>query len=132
MTPTTNIMAAFFSQLETAFLGIPISWPGADFTPPDSGEWLEAEFFPNEPEKLGIALADYRAEVGILQVSVVSRPGPNGFFTIAPIARDVIDAFPIGHTITGPIRVSQEPSVFKAEAQGPDRIMLVVSIPYRG
>jgi hypothetical protein len=43
----SDIIQAFFTQLNDAALGYDIAWPNVDFTPPATGIWLEVSHFPN-------------------------------------------------------------------------------------
>lgn len=132
MTATNDIVTAFFNVIQAAFPTTPIAWQGADFTPPDSGVWLEAAVFPNNPIHDGIRLSDSRTDQGILQVMVMCRPGPKGYFSSAATVEAVKAALPIGLALTGLVRIVSEPSEFRVDIRDPDRLAVIVSSQYRG
>jgi hypothetical protein len=132
VTATTDIMSAFFSLLESEFPTTPIAWQGSDFTPPASGVWLEAAIFPNDPIHDGLRLEDSRTDQGILQVMVMCRPGPKGYFESVATVESVKAALPIGLYLTGLARIVSEPSEFRADIRDPDRLAVIVSSQYRG
>jgi len=45
----TDIYNAFAALIATyaASKGLPVAWPGINFTPPTTGAWLEVSWFPN-------------------------------------------------------------------------------------
>ena len=131
MTPTNNQIAqALFSALQTGSLGYPIGWPGLEFTAPTTGPWLEVQFMPNQGIDNGLAPTDQAVPQGIFQVNVLIRPG-EGIFGINAIADQVKELYPKSATITGLVRVQRNPWSMEIEAD-PDRMMVMVTIPYSG
>ena len=131
MTPTNRQIAqALFSTLQAGALGYPIAWPGFDFAPPASGPWLEVQFMPNQGIDNGLAPTDVTVPQGIFQVNVFARPG-DGIIGMNAIADDVKALYPKNATITGFIRVQRRPYSMEIEGD-PDRMMVMVTIPYSG
>lgn len=128
---TTQILTASCEHLNTlSFSPAPeIAWPGVDFDPPDSGEWLEFRLFPNEPGNISW---DNGAPVqmrGFGQVLVCYRPG-RGEVTPSELADAVVSHFAKG-TELGPVRVSRLP--YRAPAVDEDGYSFIpVTIPYLG
>ena len=131
MTPTNNQIAqALFSTLQAGALGYPIGWPGLEFTAPTTGPWLEVQFMPNQGIDNGLAPTDQTVPQGIFQVNVFARPG-DGIIGMNAIADDVKALYPKNATITGFIRVQRRPYSMEIEGD-PDRMMVMVTIPYTG
>lgn len=126
-----TVMTAFYNRM-IQVVSVPLIYPGTSTNPPDTGAWVELDVLPNDPIHRGLALDDQRVDQGILQAAVVSRASPNGYFALAPIAKTIMESFPIGYNLTTGTRVTQEPAEMRVERQSPDRIMLVVSIRYMG
>ena len=101
------ILEAFLTHLGTMSNGIPIAWPGINFTPPDSGYWLEAKHFPGDPENISWEAGSKNAYRGFCQVSVYTRPG-SGEIGLSGLAEDVIAHFPKGLQLAG-VRVRKRP-----------------------
>lgn len=131
MTPTNNqIYTAAITLLNNAALGYPISWPGFNFTPPDSGVWLEVEFFPNTGLDNGLRYADAVVPQGIYQVACVNRPGV-GLADIHAAADQIRALYAKGTTLIDNVRVIREPYDMELETMD-DRLMVVVTVEYSG
>lgn len=128
MITNNDIQTELFDQLEAANLGYPIAYPGVDFTPPDSGIWLEVSFFPAEPRDDALADDDSIQPQGNYQVAAVTRPGA-GIVGLTKAAQAVQDAYPRGQTIIAPVRVSRHPYQMQ-RIDRDDRMMIPVTIPY--
>ena len=131
MTPTNRQIAqALFTTLQDGALGYPIGWPGLEFTAPTTGSWLEVQFMPNQGIDNGLAPTDATVPQGIFQVNVFARPG-DGIIGMNEIADDVKALYPKNATITGLVRVQRNPYSMQIEGD-PDRMMVMVTIPYTG
>ena len=131
MTPTNRQIAqALFSTLQAGAPGYPIGWPGLEFTAPTTGPWLEVQFMPNQGIDNGLAPTDVTVPQGIFQVNVFARPG-DGIIGMNAIADDVKALYPKNATITGLVRVQRRPYSMEIEGD-PDRMMVMVTIPYSG
>lgn len=130
MTTNNQIKQALFSLLQSANLGHPIAWPGCNFEPPGSGEWLEVSFFPNEGIDNGLSYSDGVTPQGIFQVECVTRPG-RGTVKLGAVADQVRGAFLKGQTITGMVRVIRTPYDMELDPRD-DRMSIVVTIEYSG
>ena len=129
MTPTNQqIQKALNDLLISASLGYDIAWPGLNFTPPESGVWLEVTFLPNRGIDDGLANDSDVVPQGIYQVMAVTRPG-NGLFPVTNAAQSVIDALPKGTNISGLVRVHRHPYQGSA-IKDSDRVMIPVTIEY--
>ena len=125
-----DILNAFNAILHSANLGYPIGWPGVNFTPPETGAWLEVAFFPNTGRQNGLANGAQLTPEGMYQVTCYMRPG-NGVGALQAAADAVRATFPKGRIITGSVRVTRTPYDMQFE-QGSDRIAIAVTIPYLG
>lgn len=132
MSYDVNIYTAFAAAVE-AFAGahvptLPVAWPGVNFTPPQTGAWLEVAWFPNET--VNLALGNDGSQLrGFGQVSCCVRPGA-GIVSPLSIAEAVIAALPKG-TALGVATVEKRPwasNVLVAD----DRISTYVTIRYSG
>jgi|GEM_PF-3856050 len=131
MTPTNSqIMQALFSRLTEAELDYTIAWPGLNFTPPDSGIWLEVIFQPNTGIDNGLAADDGVVPRGLLTIMVMTRPG-SGIVGVQQAADSVMAAYPKNATLVGLVRVSRAPQVFDLNMQD-DRLGVAVSVEYSG
>ena len=129
MTPTNQqIQKALNDLLIAASLGYDIAWPGLNFTPPESGVWLEVTFLPNRGIDDGLANDSDVVPQGIYQVMAVARPG-TGLFPVTNAAQSVIDSLPKGTNIAGLVRVHRHPYQGSAIKEG-DRVMIPVTIEY--
>src|SRR5690606_8581597 len=75
-------VGTFAAQLSPA---LPVAWPGINFTPPDTGEWLEVSVFPNGTENYGMANDAPVEHMGILQVGCCARTG-SGVVSVLELA----------------------------------------------
>ena len=123
------ILEAFLTHMDTMSNGAPIAWPGVNFTPPDSGFWMEARHFPNETENQSWEATSKNAYMGFCQVSVNTRPG-SGIIALSGLAEDVIDHFPKGLELAG-VRVRKRPHQSPPIEEG-ERIFIPVTIHYLG
>lgn len=109
--------------------GLRCSYPGVGFTPPDSGAWLELQWFPNQTHNYGVGDDAPSLLQGFAQLSACYRPG-TGIVTGAQLSDSIITAFGKGTTF-GSMRVYQKPWT-NSIIQDPERIMHPVTIPWRG
>ena len=131
-TPTnTAIAQALFTNLAAESLGYPISYPGQEFTPPNSGVWLELMVMPNTGIDNGLAPTDETVPQGLFQVSVFNRPAPGAYIVTSRAADEVKAAFLKNATITGLVRVQRNPYSFEIQPED-DRLAVIVTIPYTG
>lgn len=128
---TTSILTACLQRLETLGISpeLPIAWPGINFTQPDTGMWLEAKLFPNEPMNYSMDNDGCHAARGFFQVIVGYRPGV-GQINPSLIADAVIAHFSKG-TPLGPVRVVKSPWQSPEITEG-SFLMIPVTIPYYG
>lgn len=106
----------------------PISWPGVNFTPPDSGNWIEVRLFENEPTNYGMANDATETDRGLLQLAACGRPG-KGMVALDTLARSIQAAFPKGTSIEGSVRVTRQPWRL-GDIVEDDRVKIPVSIYY--
>lgn len=131
MTPTNNtIYTALITKLNTAALGYPISYPGYNFTPPDTGVWLQVEHQPNRGIDDGINANSSVIPQGLMTIMAVDRPG-NGLTGVTSAAQSVMATFPKLSTVTGGVTIQRAPYQGSAIKEG-DRIMIPVTIEYSG
>lgn len=126
------ILEGFLQHLEGLGLSppLPVYYPSVtEGAPPANGMWLEATWFPNQPQDPfwnddGCVLA-----LGYFQILVGYRVGA-GQLPAAHVA-DAICTFFAKGTILGPVPVSAPP--FQApQVVDKDKIFIPVRIPYRG
>src|SRR5690625_7395350 len=107
MTPTNSqIMQALFSRLTEAELDYTIAWPGLNFTPPDSGIWLEVIFQANTGIDNGLAADDGVVPRGLLTIVVMTRPG-SGIVSAQQAAARVMAAYRKNARLLGLLRASR-------------------------
>jgi hypothetical protein len=131
LTGEAAIADALFWKLSQANLGLPIAFPGLDFTPP-SGPYLQASFQPNRPPPRPIGFVEPRGAIGLLQISV-RWPGGQGALKAYDVAETVKAAFPIGSEISRNgvrVRIVTDPSVAGHLTEDDNRIMVPVTIPW--
>lgn len=130
---TTAILGSFLNRLDS-FSELPIAWPGMPKTPPSTGMWLEALFFPNEGRDLAWDNDSQQDTLGFFQLSVYYRPGKGANQVSQIAAMEIADAiiyyFPKGFPV-GDVKVRKEPW------QGPavnlkGKSFIPITIPYRG
>lgn len=107
MTTNAEIAEAFFTQIKSANLGYPIAYPSISFTPPDSGNWLELSFMPNDGIDQGIKSPTVLKQ-GLLQVNICGKPN-GGLIPLQDISEQVAAVFPKNQIISGNVRVSKTP-----------------------
>lgn len=123
-----DIQIALFDILANSALGIPIAWPGTNFTPPSSGQWLEVSFFPNEPTENGIPDSSSVMPRGNFQVAVVDRPGA-GVVAMTKTANDIQALYARGTVLVDPVRIQRTPYQMQLIKED-DRMMIPVTVPY--
>lgn len=109
--------------------GVPVSFPAVGFDTPDSGLWLELQWFPNETQNYGTADNGPSLLQGVAQIGVCDRPG-RGLAPAHQLADAAVAAFGKGLTFAG-VRVYRKPWVASVIAD-PDRVMLPVLVSWRG
>lgn len=131
MSVTTEILEAFLARLKEycVFPSVPVAWPGIDFNPPDTGMWLEARLFPNEPRDLAWQDDSRHEDRGFFQIRIFYRPGA-GQLKPSQLADDLIAYFPKGLSL-GPVCVKkrgwQSPAVTDE-----DKLFIPVTISWMG
>ena len=123
-----TLRAAVMSMIGAAGFTQPIAWPGVNFTPPNSGNWLEVILLENDPQQDYIGNDAPVCERGIITITAATRPG-FGEVGLETLARTVQAAFPKGTVISGALRVTKAPTR-RSTIVEPDRIMLPVDIVY--
>jgi hypothetical protein len=123
------ILEALLTHLSTMSNGIPIAWPGVNFTPPDSGFWLQPRHFPNETVNIAWGNDSKNEYLGFLQVGVYGRPG-QGIVGMSDLAEDVIAHFPKGLELAG-VRVRKRPHQ-SPPVDDDDKMFIPVTIHYLG
>lgn len=106
-----------------------VSFPGRDFTPPDSGQWLEVRFFPNETLNYGLANSGPSDHRGFVQVTVCERTSDTGIVSGLTLAGAVVTEFAKG-TTAGDATVERKPWISSVVTMD-DRLCYPVTIPYR-
>lgn len=131
MMSDTAIYTAF-AGLVSAFAasaGLPCSYPGTNFTPPDTGSWLELQWFPNETQNYGLSDDGPSLMRGFAQLSACYRPGA-GIVIGTTLTDQIIAAFGKGTTFAG-MRVYRKPWTGSI-IQDSERVMHPVTIYWRG
>ena len=127
MTTNSEIQSAMNGILSAASLGHPISWPGINFTPPESGYWLEVMHLPNRGVDDQLANDGHVSPQGIFQVIVAGRPGSE--ISLREVAETVQGVFPKGTEIVAPIRATRHPYTTNVQYMD-DCAELAVTIEY--
>ena len=129
MAADKDILVGALGRMQTLSTSLPISWPGVQFEPPNSGMWLAVRHFPNQPNNIGWQVDAQQEYLGFLQVQVFTRPG-SGIVNALEMAEDVVAHFAKG-TEFGPVCVSARPYI-SPDVTESDWIFIPVTIPYRG
>lgn len=127
MTLRSDAFALLSAKL--APLGYPIAWPHINFTPPDTGIWLEVMVFDNDPLQDFLANDGPVLSTGFLQVTVFDRPG-RGSLPADTAAQAVIAALPKGTRIGTSARVNRHPYRMSEDDTTGDKLTVPVTIPY--
>lgn len=132
MSLSTEILVACAQHLSTFdYSPMPeIIYPGRQAKPPDTGTWLEASFFPNEPENLAWDENAYDDVRGFFQVLVGYRQNV-GQVVPSEVADAVIAHFAKG-TVLGPVKVSKRPYQMPSVVEDGSRLYIPVTIRYQG
>lgn len=125
---TSDILDAFCAHVATvaAGLGLPVSYPGVQFTPPASGGWVEiaAHWNGSEPYALGRT----SVELGFFRVLVNWRTG-RGPMPAQDAAEAIVSSIPKGSTFAT-ARTDREPSI-SGMLVDPDRLILPITVRWR-
>lgn len=97
MTIESNIETALFDRVADLVLSpvLPVSWPNANFRPPDDGLYMAVKHFPNGTSRYSQGGADPQQYIGILQLTVVT-PLNKGPANATQIASEVAEHFNTG------------------------------------
>ena len=106
-----------------------VAWPGIQFDPPQTGNWLEVSWFPGPSRNYGIADEGPTELIGMGQVSVLSRPG-EGIDPALALVDALIADLPKGTQLDS-VRVETQPWA-STTVTGDDRLSVPVTIRYRG
>lgn len=123
-----TLRGALMQQIVDAGFTQPIAWPGVNFTPPNSGLWLQVALFENQPLQPGLSNTAGVGLRGILQITACGRPGL-GYAALDTLAESVIAAFPKGKPVLSASRVTRTPYKM-GDVTTDDRLMLPVRIDY--
>lgn len=128
----SQVWDAFCTRLESFVLSasppIPYITQGVLDDPPNTGEWLEARFFPNETISAGFTEDGPFDFSGFCQIEVNTRPG-SGIMGILALTKLLQDHFMM-ETVLGPAYVNREPTKSGTPIQSPERLTYVVSVYY--
>jgi len=118
----------FFGALDNAALGYDIAWPGGDFSPPDSGYWLEPVVIRGDGIDIGLPYDSTFSPNGALRIGVCCRPG-NGVIGLSLVAATVIAALPKGTRFSDGTFISNSPRAQSVIAET-DRLIMPVTMNY--
>ena len=122
-----EIEEAFSDAIHADFTALPVAYPGVNFTPPTSGQWLEVAVFRN-PEA-NQPIANRRGvEQGILQIVLCGRAGI-GVRALLPLMNQVRALYPKGRAFASGHRIVDNANVLSPQIEN-DRLMLPVSMSY--
>jgi hypothetical protein len=121
------IEQAFFERMEAGNYGLPIAYPAVDFTPPNTGLWLEVKVMRNTGLDDGIAFDSGKIEQGMFQINVCGRPN-KGVIVLTNKAQDIIGTFPKGSLIGG-VYLNRWPYLMQP-IYSDDRVTLPITLPY--
>jgi hypothetical protein len=106
----------------------PVAYPGINFTPPSTGEWIELSWFPNETLNYGIPNDGPSIHRGFVQAMAYTRPGA-GVVGVTQLASAIISTYAKGLEVGG-ATIERKPWMSSVIQEG-DKIMVPVTIPYR-
>jgi len=129
MPTSSEIKRAIYTQAK-AFadgLGLQLSYPGQPFTPPDSGQWLELMYAPNDYDPYLSEQQDIKR--GLFIINCCARVGPSAAFDMATTADAVKANWPKRTPIVSDLRTSKTPYE-STMIDYPDRVKIPVTIEY--
>ena len=118
----------FLSAVDSADFGYPIAWPGVDFTPPDTGIWLEPVIIRGDGLDPGLPMDSVYMPNGTFRVGVCTRPG-NGIVAVAAMAETIAATLVKGTRFSDGTFIVNNPRAQTAIIE-PDRITVPVSMAY--
>lgn len=128
MADESQLLLAMFQKVKA--VGLPAAYPGSKFDPPDSGQWLELIYLPNDDLNSPVNANSTRIQRGMFRVNVCGRQN-TGLIPLSNAAETVRDAFPLASVISGSVRVSKWPQTKDLGAD--DGVMrLAVTVEYAG
>ena len=103
MTTIKAIHEAIYGKVGAlgASLNIPVSYPGVNFTAPDSSQWLELIVLPNGNLNQPINSNSTPLPKGLFRVNVCSGRREDNSTTLLETADTVAAAFPLGLPLLG-------------------------------
>lgn len=136
MASLPDVMQALFTHALTIPTGSPplpicLPEPVETFDPPESGQYLDVQFFSNRPAWEGLTAADGRLDQGLLQITVV-WPKNHGLIGPGLIAELIKEHFPLNLTLwrgSAKVRVTEQPWT-AAPMIEPSEVRIPVTIPW--
>lgn len=118
----------FLSAVDAAGFGYDIAWPGVDFTPPDTGIWLEPVIIRGDGLDPGLPMDSTYMPNGTFRIGVCTRPG-NGVVAVAAVAETIAATLVKGTRFSDGTFIVNHPKVQSAIID-PHRIVVPVSMAY--
>lgn len=127
---TSDILDAFCAHVATvaAGLGLPVSYPGVQFTPPANGGWVEVDAHWNGNTPYALAADGPSVELGFFRVLVNWRTG-RGPMPAQDAAETIVSSIPKGSKFAT-ARTDREPSI-SGMLVDPDRLILPITVRWR-
>ena len=105
-----------------------VGYDDVNFTPPESGHWLEVRFFPNETDTYSIDDSGLTLLRGFVQVCACNRPSL-GIAAGLELAEAIVNTFPRGSEIGG--STVEKKAYQSSVLQEPAKVSHPVTIEYR-
>lgn len=118
----------FLSAVDAANFGYPVAWPGVDFTPPDTGIWIEPVIIRGDGIDIGLPMDSLYMPNGTFRIGVCTRPG-NGVVAVAAVAETIAATLVKGTRFADGTFIVNQPKVQAAIIE-PHRITMPVSMAY--
>jgi len=118
----------FFQVIDDANLGYLVAWPGVDFTPPDSGIWIEPVVIRGDGIDIGLPMDSVVLPNGTLRVGVIGRPG-NGVVSLFEAAETIASVLVKGTRFQDGSFISTNPIVGSVIIEQ-DKLIVPVSMSF--
>lgn len=114
------VQAATFAASE----GVPVAYPGVEFSVPSSGLWLSIDWVPNRPAEYGISNDGPSMDRGLAIIAANGEPGI-GLMPVLTLAEKARQAFGKG-TRFGAMKVYTKPAITVLPPE-PHRLSAIVT-----
>ena len=135
---STEILTACLTRLQAFSYSpeVPVLYPGVNQEPPDTGPWIEASLFPNEPRDNSWDPSQCAEDRGFFQMLVGYRPGMvfaglYGEVAASEVADALVAWFPKAYELGG-VRVMKRGTRGPSYVEDGNKLFIPLTIHYSG